>query len=274
MRISAIIQARMTSSRLPGKVLKTVKGRPLLDYLIERLNFCKRLANVIIATTTNSQDDPIVAFAKSRDCKYYRGSENDVLSRYYEAATVFEIDHIVRLTSDCPLIDPGIIDNAIERYQLEACDYLHLAPSFAEGLDTEIFSYKILEVAHRDARLMAEREHVSLYFHNNPDRVHKVVIDNTIDDSMYRLTVDEAEDYAVVKAIYEALYEPGRPPFGMREIKEFFKAHPEIYKINAHILRNEGLLISLKKENAAAERAKGKYTEKLIGNGTFKLNPK
>jgi len=272
MKISAIIQARMTSTRLPGKVLKTVKGRPLLDYMIERLNFCKRLTNVIIATTTNSQDDQIVAFAEDQGYEYYRGSEDDVLSRYYEAATVFKIDHIVRVTSDCPLIDPVIIDTAIDRYQLKACNYLHLAASFAEGLDTEIFSYKILEVAHQNARLMAEREHVSLYFHNNPEIVRKVVIENKIDDSMYRLTVDEAEDYAVVKAIYEALYKFGLPPFGMPEIKEFFNAHPEIYKINAHIIRNEGLLISLKKERAAGQQAKGKYAEKLIGNGKSKLN--
>ncbi|MBT4512406.1 MAG: glycosyltransferase family protein [Chloroflexi bacterium] len=243
--IAAIIQARMTSNRLPGKVMKQVMGKPLLGYLVERLRACSHLDNVIIATTVNAEDDVIANYANQEKMLVCRGSEHDVLSRYYESAKEFGVDHIARITSDCPLSDPAIVDRTIKTYLEGKYDYVHLAPSFAEGLDTEIFSLAALEIAHGKARLRSEREHVTLYFYNNPGAFRKLVIENETDDGHYRITVDEPEDFEVVKAVIEALYEKDSIPFSFGTIKSFLDDHPEILRKNSHIIRNEGLQISL-----------------------------
>ena len=238
----------MTSTRLPGKVLMEVMGRPLLSYQIERLRFSNRIDDIIIATTQNREDDIIADYAAQKSLTCYRGPENDVLSRYYRCAKAYGLDDIIRVTSDCPLIDPELVDILLEKYFQEKCDYIYLGPTFAEGLDIEAFSFKILKKAHINAKMMAEREHVTLYFHNNPELLKKVVLHNNLDDSRYRVTVDEPQDYQVVKAIIEALYDDRKMPFGFAEIREFLGKNPEIYRINSHIIRNEGLLMSLKKE--------------------------
>ncbi len=265
--IGAIIQARMTSTRLPGKVLKPVMGRPLFEYMTERLLRAKKLDTIVVATTTNDADEPIVAFAKKQGLAVFRGSEQDVLSRYHGAAKAYGINHVVRVTSDCPLIDPVIVDRAITRYGSSGCDYLHLGTTFAEGLDTEVFSFTKLAMAHEQAKLRAEREHVSLYFHNNPEKICKEVIENDTDDSRYRITVDEPQDFEVVKAVFESLYTAERPLFHIEDIKSFLDKHPHIFAKNSHIIRNEGLLKSLSQEAAAAKAAAGTYAERIIGDG-------
>jgi len=265
--IGAIIQARMTSTRLPGKVLKHVSGRPLLEYMLERLRCVNHLETIIIATTQNASDEPIVSFAQKHGVPFFRGSENDVLSRYHNTAESFGVKHIVRVTSDCPLIDPVIVDNAIALYLETGCDYLHLGTTFAEGLDTEVFSFDKLAWAHKHARLKAEREHVTLFFHHNPDKVHKEIIECETDDSRYRITVDEPQDLEVVTAIFETLYSKEKPLFHIEEIKAFLDEHPLIFNKNANVVRNEGLLKSLNQEAEAAEAAAGTYAEKIIGNG-------
>lgn len=257
----------MTSTRLPGKVLKTVLGRPLFAYMIERLRFSGKLDTIVVATTTNDEDEPIVSFAKQNNLTVYRGSEHDVLSRYYGAAEAHGIRDVVRVTSDCPLIDPEIVDMAIQQYEKSGCDYLHLGTTFAEGLDTEVFSFSKLKMAHDNARLNAEREHVSLYFHNNPKIINKQVIENVRDDSRYRITVDERADYEVVKSIFEALYTPEKPLFHFDDIKAFLDENMHVFKMNSNIIRNEGLLISLNQEAEAAKAAAGTYAEKIIGKG-------
>lgn len=249
--IAAIIQTRMTSRRLPGKIMKRVMGKRLLDYLLERLDFCHCIDKIILATTVNKEDDVIADYAGEKGVSYYRGSEHDVLSRFYECAKEFDIHHIVRVTSDCPLIDPEICDRLIKIYLKEKVDYAHLSPMFAEGLDCEVFSFSALEVVHKNAKLKSEREHVTLYMNNNIELFKKIVIENKADDSKYRFTVDEPEDFEVVKAIIEALYKEGSKPFNSNEIKHYLDNHIEIFKKNSHIIRNEGLLISLERDGVA-----------------------
>jgi spore coat polysaccharide biosynthesis protein SpsF len=246
--IGAIVQARMGSTRLPGKVMLKVGGRPVISYLFERLRLCKKLQTMILATTVNKEDDALEDFARQNNIPCFRGSADDVLSRYYDAAKKFGVIHIMRITADCPLIDPWICGRLIDKYLAEKADYVCLAPAFAEGLDCEIFSFKALEMAHRNAKKKSEREHVVLYIHNNPDRFKKVMLLNEADDSRYRFTIDEPQDFEVVKAIIDSLYKSDRPFFDAQAIKRFLDEHADIFSLNKHIIRNEGLLKSLKND--------------------------
>lgn len=246
--IAAIVQARMTSSRLPGKVLKEIMGTPILAYLIERLTFSKLIDKIILATTTNKEDDDIASFAVREKIPCYRGSENDVLDRYYQAAAKFDISHIVRITGDCPLVDPYLCDKMIGECLNAKAGYVYMGPSFAEGLDCEVLSFSALEKAWKDSVLKSEREHVTLYIYNHPELFNHIVLHNETDDSKYRITIDEPEDYAVVKLIIEKLYRKGLQPFSTAEIKDFLDKNPDILSLSAHIVRNEGLLKSLKED--------------------------
>lgn len=247
--VGAIIQARMTSSRLPGKVLMEIDGRPVIDYLLERLGYCKYLQIILLATTTNTEDDPLVSYAIKRNIPYFRGSEHDVLDRYYNAAEKFGIEHILRITADCPLVDPRVCDSVIECYQKEKVDFVVTGPSFAEGLDCEIFSRQVLSTAHQKAKRISEREHLTLYIHNHPETFKKITLENDTDDGRYRFTIDEPADFEVVKSIILSLYRKDTFPFGFEEIKHFMDGHPEVFQINAHIIRNEGLIKSLENEH-------------------------
>lgn len=246
--VGAIIQARMGSSRLPGKVLMEIKGRPVIDYLFERLGYCKYLQIKLLATTTNREDDALVDYAINRSIPYFRGSEHDVLDRYYNAAKKFGIDHIMRITADCPLIDPQVCDLIIEQYQKEKADFVVTGPSFAEGLDCEIFSRQVINIAHQKANKISEREHLTLYIHNHAETFRKITLENETDDGRYRFTIDEPADFEVVKNIILNLYQKDTFPFGFKEIKQFLDAHPEVFQTNANIIRNEGLIKSLENE--------------------------
>lgn len=235
----------MTSTRLPGKVLMKVMGRPLLSYQIERVRFSKRIDDIIVATTTNKEDDRIAELAYKEGLKVYRGSENDVLDRYYQAAKKYNVKHIMRLTADCPLIQPDICDSIANAYFEGNVDYIRTGKTFAEGLDCEIIGFKALTQAWREAKLKAEREHITLYIRKHPEFFKTMDKGNETDDSRYRITVDEERDFLVVKAILENLYKGPDSYFTVREIKSYLDAHPEVYKLNSHIIRNEGLLKSL-----------------------------
>jgi len=248
-KFTAIIQARMTSTRLPGKVLMEVMGRPLLSYQIERLRLSREIHKIIIATTVDKEDNPVESFAQQEDIKVYRGSENDVLDRYYQAARQYQADHIVRITADCPLIQPDICDQVARIYIKSDVDYAYMSKRFAEGLGCEIFNFTTLERAWNEARMKSEREHVTLYIRNHPDIFQIIRVENKINDSRYRFSVDEKEDFLVVKAIIENLYTGQNNYFTVNNIKRFFDTHPSIYELNAHIIRNEGLLKSLKADS-------------------------
>jgi len=235
----------MSSTRLPDKVMMEVMGRPLLSYQIERLRFSKRIDEIIIATTINKEDDSIAELAHKEGLKVYRGSEDDVLDRYYQSAKEYKAKHIMRLTADCPLIDPAICDHVTECYFNSKLDYVYTGETFAEGLDCEIFSFRALEKAWENAQQKSEREHVTLYFRNHPELFQYKQLENETDDSKYRITVDQEEDYLVVKAIIENLYDGSEGYFNIAEIKSFLEANPKILAINKNVVRNEGLLKSL-----------------------------
>lgn len=238
MKADVIIQARMTSTRLPGKILMPVLDKPLLKYQIERLRRAKSVSKIIIATTENKTDDPIIEFCKSNELLFYRGSENDVLSRYYDAATKYDCHSIVRITSDCPVIDPVIVDKVIDFFfnSEKKCDYASncLVRTFPRGMDTEVFTYQALARAFKSAVEVPDREHVTPYIYRNPGEFNISNITDANDNSCYRLTVDTSDDFELIKRIIESLY-PKNPFFSLNEILTLMSANPEWFKINMHI---------------------------------------
>jgi spore coat polysaccharide biosynthesis protein SpsF (cytidylyltransferase family) len=244
----AIVQARMASSRLPGKIMREILGRPMVSFCIERLRACRPVDEVALATTTHAGDDGVAQFAAQAGLRCYRGSEHDVLDRYCQAARSFGAEDIMRVSSDCPLVDPQVCERLVRTYRESGADYVRTGPTFAEGLDCEVFSLRAIEGAWREARLPSEREHVTVYFKNHRDRFKIITMVNETDDGKYRFSVDEPADFEVVKAIFEALYREGQEPFGAEAIKHFLDTHPDIFGRNRHIIRNEGLLRSLKKD--------------------------
>jgi len=246
--IVAIVQARMGSRRCEGKVMKNVLDKPLIGYLLERIRFSRKIDKIVLATSTDKRNIPMCDYVKSLGFEVFMGDEDDVLDRYYQAALLHKADDVVRITGDCPLIDIEICDRLFEMYKKDKVEYAHLSPRFAEGLDCEIFSFGYLSTAWKEAKMKSEREHVTLYINNNLQRFKKKIMDNDIDDGKYRITVDEQEDFEVVKAVIEALYKKGARPFGFQEVKRFLDSNPDIYQKNSHFIRNEGLIISLQNE--------------------------
>lgn len=244
--ILAILQARMSSTRLPGKVLKPLLGEPMLLRQIERVKRSREIHQILVATTVDVSDDPIVKLCKEQRIECFRGHATDCLNRFFEAAKKSQPQDIVRLTGDCPLACPDIIDDVIRFYREGAYDYASntLECTFPDGLDVEVFSRAALQKAHEKALLPSEREHVTPYFYKNPVLFKLGNFRGAQDLSRLRLTVDTAEDFIVVKKIYEALY-PKNPQFGYDAILEFFKTNPLIAKINNHNMRNEGYVKSL-----------------------------
>ena len=243
--ILAILQARVSSSRLPGKVLKPIMGRPMLALQIERVLQAKQIDQLIIATSTDPSDDALETLCREINVPCYRGSLNDVLDRFYQAAQTFKSDHIVRITGDCPLIDPEVIDDVITFYLNSDYDYASNAvePTFPDGLDIEIFRYSVLEEAGEKARLPSQREHVTPFIHQQPNRYRIGHYRNTENLSHLRWTVDEPEDFNLINKIYEELY-PATPNFRMADILNLLQQRPEWLTINRQFKRNEGYLKS------------------------------
>lgn len=236
MKVAAIIQARMGSTRLPGKVLKKVLGKTLLEYQIERVLRAHTIDEIIIATTTKKEDDQIVDLCKQLSINYYRGSEQDVLSRYYEAAKEFEVDIIVRLTSDCPLIDPEIIDKTVQVFLTEKFDYVSnsIIRTYPRGMDTEVFSYQGVSEVNENAVKDYEREHVTPYWYEHPDDYRIKVVSNFTDLSQYRLTVDTKEDFKLISNIISSIYIKNRF-FTLEDIMKVISDNPHWLLINSHI---------------------------------------
>ncbi len=236
--IAAIIQARMGSTRLPGKVLKETNGIPMLKYQIKRVEKAKLIDKTIVATSTLPQDDEICNFCEVENIHCYRGSESDVLSRYYMCALEYGVDVIVRLTADCPLIDPVVIDKVIDLYRGSGADYTaNTAPyetsHWPDGSDVEVFSMQALERATKEATLDEDREHVTYYFWNHDEdlRFRVVQLGNTQDWSKYRFTVDYAEDFDVISSVIDKLKEAGK--FGhVDEIVDILEDNPDIRELN------------------------------------------
>lgn len=232
----------MTSTRLPGKVLKKVLDKPLLEYQIERIQRSKHLHEIVIATTTNETDNPIVELANKLGINVYRGSEEDVLSRYHEAAIQYGADIIVRLTSDCPVIDPKVVDNVIQYYleNQSRYDYVSntLTRSYPRGMDTEVFTFQALKESYNEAEEKHEREHVTPFIYLRPNRYSLGSVQYITDKSTYRWTVDTPEDFELIRRIIENLY-PSNPHFTLEDTITLLETNPDWLEINRMIEQKE-----------------------------------
>lgn len=219
-----IIQARLNSSRLPGKVLKTILNRPLLYYLFKRLSYLKTEAKLVLATTVNSIDDPLEKFCIENQVLCFRGDEDNVLERFYKTASKYPSKIIVRVTADCPLLDPSILDKMLSFYiqHFPKYDYLSnvLNRRYPKGLDLEVFSFKGLEKAYFQAKDPYQKEHVTPYFYQNPELFSLYSFEDSDNFSSFNISVDDIEDFQRVKAIIEKYY-PQNPNFGLKEIKSY-----------------------------------------------------
>jgi spore coat polysaccharide biosynthesis protein SpsF len=242
MRVVIIVQARMTSSRLPGKVLMTVLNKPLLEYQIERLRRVKLADEIVIATTDNGSEQLIIELCERLDITYFRGSEDDVLSRYHGAALASRADVVVRITSDCPIIDPLVIDKVIRFYidKFGHYDYVSnaLIRSYPRGMDTEVFSFQALDEAFREATRQPDREHVTPFIYTQPQRYRLANVVYHDDQSCHRWTVDTPEDFELIRRIIKILY-PLNPEFCLEDSLSLVKKHPEWMLINAHVEQKE-----------------------------------
>jgi len=246
----------MGSTRLPGKVMKQVRGKPLLYYLIKQVQSCKELSKIIIATTILKEDDQIVHYVRSFGGNIYRGSAEDVLSRYYFCAKEHDVDIIVRITSDNPLIDPQIIGRCIREFERGDLDYLsntikkehnvwiRSINKFPNGFAVEVFSFDALEKAYQNAKKPSEREHVTPYMINNPKQFKLGNIENSEDFSIIRVTVDYQIDFDVVKNIIEHF--PEDKIFSMSKIVSYLKQNSKLMLMNSKLTPWEGYLKSLK----------------------------
>jgi|SRR2546422_1377036 len=239
-RIVATIEARMTSTRLPGKVLLPVAGKPLLRHLIERLQRVNSLDEIVVATTINKADEAIVKLAAELGVGCFRGSEEDVLGRVLGAAKSYRADIIVEITGDCPAIDPDVIGRCIAEYFSTGADFVSntLQPTYPWGMDTKVFSTRVLEEVDRLTQDPADREHVSLYIYEHPERyrLHNVSAPPELTWPQMHVELDTPEDYELFKAIFEALY-PQNPAFTLYDMIKFLKDHSDIAGINAPIQR-------------------------------------
>ena len=239
MVIAAVIQARMGSSRLPGKVLKPLFQNQLaLHLMLDRVKRAVYLDHIIVATSDLKADDAIQEACDIDGVQCFRGSESNVLERFYQAIqeTIPPVTHIMRLTADCPLHDPEIIDECIKYYQKHPCDYLSntVPRTFPKGLDIEIMTRQALERAYQNAGSSYEKEHVTPYIKKHPNLFTLGNFQSKQDLSNHRWTLDYPEDYQMITRVYQVLY-PDNPTFGWAEVIQLLKTHPEIYNINAHL---------------------------------------
>lgn len=245
-----IIQARMGASRLPGKPLLKVLGRPLLSYLLERLKQVSNADKVVLATTLDPKDDCIAHVAQEAGAYVFRGSENDVLDRYYQAAREFKADIVVRITADCPLMDPALVTKLIDLYKKQKSETVFVSNTiqrtYPRGMDIEVFSFKALKDAWQNASQAYEREHVTPYLYTHPEKFHIVQDTQKENLSQYRWTVDTKEDFAVVSKLLSATY-PANPLFSLNDLITIFLAHPDWQKLNAHIPQKTLTLETAKK---------------------------
>lgn len=230
--IAGIIQARMGSTRLPGKVLMKISKYPMLWHVISRVQQASILDHVVVATSEAEADEPVVTLCREIETACFRGSEDDVLDRFYQTAHAIDADIIVRVTADCPLLDPNVLEKTVELFQASPCDYASntIDRTFPDGLDVEVFSFTALAQAWGEAQLMSEREHVTSYIWKNPElfNIQQYTQDQSL--SHLRWTVDEPEDMEFVRCVYKHLYQPGHT-FLMEDVVKLLEEHPELLAI-------------------------------------------
>lgn len=244
MRFLVIIQARCGSTRLPSKVMKDIEGKTALEQMLNRVSKSKNVDEIIVATTINPEDLPIVSLVSGLGYRVYAGSSEDVLDRYYQAAKLIKPEYVVRLTADCPLFDWRVLDEAIDELEDDSDDLCSYTETFPDGEDLEIIRFSALEEMWEKARLASEREHVTLYIKNHPElyklQNYECKLGNLNDE---RWTLDEPEDLELIRAVYSH-FAP-RKDFSMKEIYDYLRGAPEIRKLNQKHVRNEGLHKSL-----------------------------
>ncbi len=241
--VLAIIQARYNSIRYPGKVLEKINKKTILEILIKRLSRSKYISKIIVACSNNTKDRAIINVCKKMNIDYFSGSENDVLDRFYYAATKYRANNVVRITADCPLVDPEIVDNVIDSFFLKSVDYATNTnpPSFPDGMDVEIFKFSILKEAHVKAKKPLEREHVTPYIIDNK-KIKKFNLLHPVNASDIRLTLDEKADFEVIKNLINKFN--GNLYFSLKNILNLYKTNKNVFSMNKYLTRNEGLNIS------------------------------
>jgi len=237
----------MTSTRLPGKVLLDIFGRPMLIRVVERVRAGQTIDVAAVITSNHESDNLIEECCGREGIPCFRGSLDDVLDRYYQAALHYRGDVIVRITADCPLIDPDVVDRTVKYFQEGSFDYVSntIELTYPDGLDTEVFSFATLERAWKEARLKSEREHVTAYIYKHPEIFALGCVKNEEDLSSHRWTVDTPQDLDFVRAVYDYFNDR---PFGMTDILKYLEEHPEVAALNKGQMRNEGYLKSLQED--------------------------
>ena len=242
LKIVAIAQARMGSTRFPNKVMQPICGTPMIGLLLERLSKAKYIDHIILATSSDPRNEPLTEYVRSLGFEVYLGSEDDVLDRYYRAAKATGADVVVRITGDCPLIDPQLVDAVVGRFKENGVDYASntMPPTYPDGLDTEVFTFKALEIAWTLAEDPRHREHVTPYIRVSKQFVRTNLAGETV-YSGERWTVDEPEDFEVIRKVFEH-FNPRRD-FSWLEVLALRQEHPELFAANRHLIRNEGLYL-------------------------------
>ncbi|MBO6205648.1 MAG: glycosyltransferase family protein [Lachnospiraceae bacterium] len=238
--VNAIIQARCGSTRFPNKVFADIDGKPLIWHVVNRLRYAKLIDGIVVATTFNANDNLIEEWCKTECIECFRGSEEDVLNRYYCASVAYPSDIVVRITADDPFKEPEVIDNVITKLINENLDLVtnNYPPSYPEGLDCEAFTFKVLEDVEKNAQDAFEREHVTQYVYHNSDKFKIANVASDRQLSSYRWTIDNQEDYEMVKAIYAKRKEGNTGILLMDEILEILEKNPSIPIINSQVKRS------------------------------------
>tara|TARA_B100000795_G_C22797889_1_gene440293 strand:- start:555 stop:1289 length:735 start_codon:yes stop_codon:yes gene_type:complete len=240
MRIIATIEARMTSKRLPGKVMMPVLDQPMLHYLVDRLKKVPSIDDIVLATTINNTDDILVDFAKDENIKWFRGSEDDVMLRVIEAASSVNADIVVEITGDCPIIDPMIVEQSILMFKANNVDYVSnvIIRSFPDGMDSQVFSLDSLKKSFLMTNNPSDHEHVTLHIRNNPDLFSRIniVAPPELEWPELGLTLDEKDDYNLLKIIIEH-FNHKKPLFGCADVVNFLRNRPDLVEINDYVQR-------------------------------------
>jgi spore coat polysaccharide biosynthesis protein SpsF len=237
--IVAIIQARTSSTRFPNKVFANLSERPLIWHVVNRLKFSKKITEIVLATTNNPNDDALQEWAIKENVSYFRGSEENVLNRFYNAAKIFNADVVVRITSDDPFKDVQVVDDVIEMLLNNNLDfaYNNHPTSFPEGLDTEVFTFKSLEQADKNASTDFEKEHVTQYFYKNLSLFKHANFSYSKNISKLRWTIDTEQDFNMCEIIYNELYKEGEI-FLLNDILDFLEKRPEVSEMNLNVKRS------------------------------------
>jgi len=253
--VIAVLQARFSSTRLPGKVLKPLFGQPMLARQIERISRATSIEKIVVATSAEESDDPIASLCRDIEVGCYRGSLDDVLDRMYGAAVTTGSKTVMRLTGDCPLADPAVLDDLNDYFFQGDYDYASntIKPTFPDGLDAEVMRLECMEAAWREAILPSEREHVTPFIYNHPERFRLGDFRHETDLSGLRWTVDELRDFEFVSRIYETLYD-GNAAFTTADILQLLRDQPQLKLINSGRERNEGYQASLQVDKTFLEK--------------------